>query len=641
MVTPESARRVVSSLQRYADWFEYVGSDHRFIVDENQVKQALERQAQLYMRHERSKVKDLHRNLPTDMLTDEERVHAISHILGTRAHNWKEMCLSWTGCEVTMLRNSSLLKMTLKHLNTNHTHGPCNDGDRTMMTLIYEKNEHKEKQARTRIVGSWRHRNWLQCFTGHLAMALFVRLHNDTRINFYKGQPEGTKPSWWEIKLIAGWSNMEAAKSAYTRLLNQCNISWQKVTHMRKSGTEYAGSIGELSPFQIATMSKHTVGESNKLTTAYYTELYAPLLSVMSGFDKDGPYNVPRTRISIGNTFGQNAVEIIFPQYHIWLQQCASSNGDKSVTAQNFLFETLPFLAKVVIQDGCYWIKQFPQHEASMLLLSVMPASYPQFAKTSREWVENQLLAAEQVHAGMLSNAAQESYNYLTLQLQAQEINSDNHFNNLENHIQNLKAEMATHVNILKNAILHIEAMLEVQNPTPIVGPPLVGPLPVPTRQKIPNHQPVAAPPQNIAIRMAPIIPAPNREFLRHGDDPNDVANRLRCIPFVPPFPAKMPCSFKALLVEFEGPPLSLKRYEEASKTHWPLSTRLAYSKRLYLYHQIVSKARRMHGTADFRTVKLPMAAEALDTERKDHTMNVFYTKLKAADSTTKHRVRK
>lgn len=389
-VQPDTARRVVSALQRHADRVEYVGSDHKFIVDGNQVKQALERQAQLCVARSRLVKKDSHKNLSTDMLTDDERVRAVVHILESRALNWKEMCLAWTACETMMLRNSSLLKMLLVDLITNHTHGPNVDGDRTMIALLYRKFEHKERQKRDRIVGAWRHKNWLLCFTGHLAMGLFVRLYNDLDINFYDGEGDAI-PSWWQSKLVAGWRNMEAARDAYVRLLHHCKITWQKCTHIRKSGTERASADGELTPHEVASMSKHSMGESGKLLSVYFTELFKPVLRVMAGFSKDGAYNVPRTRIGIGNSFGREAVDIVFPRRRIWLQQHASRNGDKSEAARNFLFDTLPFLAKVVIQDGCFWINKFPRHEASLLLLQVMPPSYPQWARSKREWVKRRM----------------------------------------------------------------------------------------------------------------------------------------------------------------------------------------------------------------------------------------------------------
>ena len=47
--------------------------------------------------------------------------------------------------------------------------------------------------------------------------------------------------------------------------------------------------------------------------------------------------------------------------------------GDKPKAAANFLLVTLPILAKVLIQDGIYWIKKYPTHTVSQHLLHILP----------------------------------------------------------------------------------------------------------------------------------------------------------------------------------------------------------------------------------------------------------------------------
>jgi hypothetical protein len=81
---------------------------------------------------------------------------------------------------------------------------------------------------------------------------------------------------------------------------------------------------------------------------------------------------------------GRDPVDFIFPRRFLWKQEQESDGGDKSKAATAFLDEALPFLAEVAIQDGIYWIEKFPNHPASLHLLHVMPADFPQFAATAR-----------------------------------------------------------------------------------------------------------------------------------------------------------------------------------------------------------------------------------------------------------------
>ena len=118
----------------------------------------------------------------------------------------------------------------------------------------------------------------------------------------------------------------------------------------------------------MVTMSKH----SKDKIFAYLTDLLKPVLRVMSGHAKDADYFVPRTDILVSE-LGMTEDEVttcIFPLIGMWRDQQASVGGDDSVAARNFLYVALPFLAEVLLQDGIFWIHDFPDHEISTLLLT-------------------------------------------------------------------------------------------------------------------------------------------------------------------------------------------------------------------------------------------------------------------------------
>ena len=140
----------------------------------------------------------------------------------------------------------------------NNTHGPSPAGPGSQMIgIIYDKHGHKENQSHTCVLGAWHHKEHLRCFTGHLAMNLFMRLHSDSQLNFYKANTPGEKQSWWKVPLIQEWKDQKAADKSYCSILKHCGVHWEKCTHLRKAGPEYASSRGELLPSEVATMSKH------------------------------------------------------------------------------------------------------------------------------------------------------------------------------------------------------------------------------------------------------------------------------------------------------------------------------------------------------------------------------------------------
>ena len=132
------------------------------------------------------------------------------------------MVLSFTGCEQMMTRNSSFRQFTLSDLCLNMSHVPNQGGafDDAMISIVYRKGiYHKERQSITRVVGAWRHQNWLQCFSGMLYMVMLSGYYSDPNLHFLRPKFEA-RPYWWSIPLIQGWNNMQSANAVYRGIFN-------------------------------------------------------------------------------------------------------------------------------------------------------------------------------------------------------------------------------------------------------------------------------------------------------------------------------------------------------------------------------------------------------------------------------------
>jgi hypothetical protein len=288
-IQPTTARRALCALQAYADDLEYIDGSEKMELESFSVKKSLEAQKRRYLAHISDKIEDPHGNLPTNVLTEADTLRVISACI--KSPNWMDLCLSWTTCEQTFIRNHSIRKLRLSDLCHNTTHGPSTEEgnmDSQMMSYILQKGTHKEKGTTKRVAGAWRHKNYMKCSIGHLAMNMMCRLHSDADLHFFKymnGPKKGTS-DWMKEPLIRGWNNDNAAQKAYNTVLNRVGVSWGKVTHLRKAGMEYASARGELREKDIASMSKH---QTDKIGKVYFTELFGPLLRVMSGHPKGDP----------------------------------------------------------------------------------------------------------------------------------------------------------------------------------------------------------------------------------------------------------------------------------------------------------------------------------------------------------------
>jgi hypothetical protein len=138
------------------------------------------------------------------------------------------------------------------------------------------------------------------------------------------------------------------------------------------------GSKKGLNADELATMSKH---RKERIFDSYMTELYPPVMLVMSGHRKDEPYFVPRTEVALPYSIDE-CISLCFPKYQQWCTQWnnGEGGGDTHKSARNFLLEVVPLLARVIVQDAPYWLKHFPEHCYSRFLRQKFPMSF------WREW---------------------------------------------------------------------------------------------------------------------------------------------------------------------------------------------------------------------------------------------------------------
>ena len=182
-------------------------------------------------------------------------------------------------------------------------------------------------------------------------------------------------PSW------SGDNNSSAPDTVYRRVLERYGIEFNHVTHLRSSSIEQASTWG-LDCFRLAIQSKHMV---DKLHKFYMAESNRDVLSMMAGFLENETYFVPRLYVKIPFEHDKVYVTHIFPRYLHWVEEANSRRGDKNkLAAKNFLEKTLPYLAKVVIQDAPYHLEYYPNSEFSQFFRAQVVAKYPEYAEYCR-----------------------------------------------------------------------------------------------------------------------------------------------------------------------------------------------------------------------------------------------------------------
>lgn len=627
-ITAPSARRVLSALQWYSNNFEHVLP--KLNLESDTVKVALDVHNYKQSELRNKSFKDPHSDLPTDVLTQAECSKLIKVALGMEG--WRPLCTTFTACCNTYMRMDSYLKLYMSDLLLDRTHGPKEDDgssnmDSYALGYILQARTHKDNSFDKRVTGNWRHREYLRCATGMLAFNLFTRLYNDKNIHFLRSENPHKPPDWHLIPLLDSWDNQKAADKAYRRLYSLSGIRWGKVTHIRKQGMEFASSRGELTSHAVSGLSKHDIGK----VARYITELPPSTLRVMSGFKFDEDYFVPRTQLAMFNGLSKEDITLlVFPMINEWREQVGTMDGDHGLAAQNFLYHVLPYLAAVVVQDGIYWIRDFPEHEATRLLRFVMGAGYDVWARDSRALCDQMLNLRNRARVGDLNLAAQAAFEDLSrgltcvngkLDCAKDEIMSkveELHQHSLEVN-RNLTSILTNQQRIFDE--MKLVKRLVVQSST----------------QKVQTCN------QNVTMLSTVGFGGTNEENnvldeTTSFDDvePLSIPERLseenhpkqKCAfsvlhrtPRVPSFPDSLPKSLHDVLKQYQT--FDLKSFRGCKKTDWPKKRRVAYSRRCFLHDAIAEKARTFVDRADFNAVKMPRAALALDEGRLLMNMSV------------------
>jgi hypothetical protein len=607
-VNPDGARRVVSALQWFSDRYEHAFD--AFKVESPYVIRALAAHKQHHGASLATKIVDPHGKLPTDVMTDDEYMKAHDIIL--KSQEWQDLQLAWSTCDQTYVRYSSFAKLELSDIRADFAHGPPKDtgpGNKGMISLVLRPGgTHKDRFKYTKVVGGWRHLNYIRCSTGALAMNLMVRFHEDPKLvnmTFYKDADGSAK--WWTESLRMNWNaTNKAAETAYKVIYNKAGIKWCKCLHLRKAGMDKAGTAG-VSEDAVSTMSKHNADKIRR----YMPELHAEVMKVMAGFQTDEEYYVPRTLLEMPWT-PLEMTRAVFPRYDQWVAQQQSPFGDNSMAASNFLYQTLPFLALVALQDGIYWIRDYPNNSASRMLRNTFP-NYERWASEARKEIRKQQADLEESRISRMETGAQASYHVLYRE------------------VQNVKAALLEDSKEKHEENRQMIRELQRQNNE---------------RQWYGHSQQQHLQDQSPAVAMAeqrgfvPLAPrtAPVHRNPIQVSAQGNALEELRPTERVPNIPSQLPNSMLTVLIQHQQNELS--SFEVPSKKHWPQSLRLRFSKRLYLYKILRQRATRQQGSSEDERMR--NAALAMDQEKGASTsMNDYLKELKSRDPSIKSRAKR
>lgn len=343
-----------------------------------------------------------------------------------------------------------------------------------------------------------------------------------------------------------------------SQIFKDCGIrDTAKLTHHRSAALQLGGFKG-LSESENNALTDHKL---DKHHSAYGPVCVAKTCKVMAGFDIDDAYFVPRSMIELPHPVLWY-VRKLLPNYNNWKAEAASAIGDKSTFCAMFLDDLLPWLVEVVVQDGCYFARDFPDHVISKLLRMKIPA-YDRFSLQCRRWVTDKQNSRQLDQITALNGASKASYE--ALQRQVDKLQADNHdlkesVQRLENKIDELITELVTR----RGGQEDQRIQREQEVPVLLQEPQL--------RQQEVQREQQGSP----------------ATLLRDHATVNDA---LAYPPRQAPFESALPKSLSLLWREWDFKSLEQYRRLDKGRLGWPRNVRIGYERRMYLVDKIMERA--------------------------------------------------
>lgn len=322
---------------------------------------------------------------------------------------------------------------------------------------------------------------------------------------------------------------------------------------------------------------------------------------------------------------------MLFPRRNIWLEDFERSPV-LDLATKNFLTVLLPHLAKVITQDGIYWISHFPDHDISRLLLLVFGPTYVDWAAEKRLWVRSSESAVQERQIDRLNAGSQAALASVhTLVAQSGGISA-----RIETKLDVMGEVVATQQNTLKDIVMMqrlIVTTLNARNRREYRHPPNQ------------LHSDDTASSRSAHSNVSNALPMPERSLglQYHNDDVPSYfgSTRERMIELAPPLgqpaiPMGMPLTIQNLVIEHLE--LKLDHYKLENKKNWPHSLSMRFSRRCYLMKEVKRRAGLVR-CGDYAS-NLQEAARIMDVERQCMSVTKFHAHLKAVDPCSHKRSR-
>ena len=363
---------------------------------------------------------------PTRLCSLKEEKRLIFETYTTCTHDqWEDFVLALLFQTYTYSRGNEYraIRIPFFRVDTSDMYCPYPEGPMAY-TLINLRNPYSTKtnSSMKTVVGGWRHRDFYRCYHAIIAFKVcrMLQAKSAIEINEYfllqerhyyevKGIKDHSKPpfyhdylSIWDNRTILNGDDKKAARGMRKEFEIQQALFEIKRFHnsyFRAEGMVRSMNLG--SPKENITLLSGHTAHKDKADISYFSALNKNVSHTNAGFEVCEEYFLPRVvgtyqkicarfNASIDKNTGEDNLynkwtHLLFPCIKKFESIFVDPPVDRilypGASGREFWKITLPYYAKVIIEDGVMWVNEFPNHHYTYMLVHVLGDQYESFSK--------------------------------------------------------------------------------------------------------------------------------------------------------------------------------------------------------------------------------------------------------------------
>ena len=233
------------------------------------------------------------------------------------------------------------------------------DKDPDFLSIIIPADYEKNKRNPSYPSCTFRDKNPILCSQFFLCMLIVKSLDERANdISFLNASIAGK--TWWGfMKIMFRVTNSNTAAKHFKSLCEKTNVMTDKILHQKSSGLYELTKHAHIMQYAINIVSRH---EIDKPFYHYVNWLQPHIFRIMAGHHKDTLAFIVQNVREFAFPIDETVNNTMFMRRQVHLAELNSNDGCQCDCSAHFLNVVLPYVTKVILQDGSYWIVNWPDH---------------------------------------------------------------------------------------------------------------------------------------------------------------------------------------------------------------------------------------------------------------------------------------